>query len=220
MVSLLFSFRGRINRARYWLGNSGVVVAAFVLAFAGALILAPLGDKGAAGGLMLALMGAIMLVAAWCTLALQVKRFHDSGRSGWFSLIPMIPATMIFITFVGGAAMNAPAASVVPNTLPWFGIGFLINLWLFIDLGCLPGTDGPNKFDDNSPPPAARTPSTGGVALMLGGAQSAMDRAIEAQGRPAPAAAAPRPAQSMRPAVASAGPMPAPSGSFGRRAAR
>ncbi|UPT63629.1 MAG: hypothetical protein M0D54_03515 [Hyphomonadaceae bacterium JAD_PAG50586_4] len=55
---------------------------------------------------------------------------------------------------------------------------------------------------------------------MLGGALSAMDRAIEAQGRPAVAAPAPRLAPAMRPALASAGPMPAPSGSFGKRAAR
>ncbi|HVK82146.1 MAG TPA: hypothetical protein VM915_16205, partial [Verrucomicrobiae bacterium] len=100
----------------------------------------------------------------------------------------------------------------------------LINLWLFVDLGCLAGTDGPNKFDDNSPPPAPRDPKSGGAsgAVMLGGALSAMDRAIEAQGRPT-AASPPQPqtpAPNMRPAMANAGPMLAPSGSFGKRAAR
>jgi uncharacterized membrane protein YhaH (DUF805 family) len=167
-------------------------------------------------------LGLIMFAGGWAGLTLQVKRFHDRGRSGWFALVPFLPALMIVTTLMGGVATDAPAEAVVPHILPWIGIGMLINLWLFVDLGCLAGTDGPNKFDDNSPPPAAREKTSDGAsgAAMLGGALSAMDRAIEAQGRPAMAAPAPRPAPSMRPAVASAGPMPAPSGSFGKRAAR
>lgn len=223
LVSFLFSFRGRINRKHYWLGNTGVTFGIFMLAFIASLILAPFGAKGAPSGLMMLVLGLIMCAGGWAGLALQVKRFHDRGRSGWFALVPFLPALMIFTTVIGGVATNAPAEAVVPNILPWLGIGMLINLWLFVDLGCLAGTDGPNKFDDNSPPPAARNNESGGgasVAAMLGGAQSAMDRAIEAQGKPAVAAPASRPAPALRPALASAGPMPAPSGSFGKRAAR
>jgi uncharacterized membrane protein YhaH (DUF805 family) len=223
MVSFLFSFRGRINRKHYWLGNTGVTFGIFMLAFIASLILAPFGAKGAPSGILMLVLGLIMFAGGWAGLALQVKRFHDRGRSGWFALAPFLPALMIATTVMGGVATDAPAEAVVPNILPWLGIGMLINLWLFVDLGCLAGTDGPNKFDDNSPPPAPRQSKDGGasVAAMLG-AQSAMDRAIEAQGRPTAASPTPpqTPAPNMRPAMASAGPMPAPSGSFGKRAAR
>jgi uncharacterized membrane protein YhaH (DUF805 family) len=222
MVSFLFSLRGRINRKHYWLGNTGVTFGIFMLAFIASLILAPFGAKGAPSGILMLVLGLIMFAGGWAGLALQVKRFHDRGRSGWFALVPFLPVLMITTTIMGGVATDAPAEAVVPNILPWLGIGMLINLWLFIDLGCLAGTDGPNKFDDNSPPPAPRDNKSGGAsgAAMFGGALSAMDRAIEAQGRPAAAAPAPRPASAMRPALASAGPIPTPSGSFGKRAAR
>lgn len=221
MVSFLFSFRGRITRKQYWLGNTGVTFGIFMLAFIASLILAPLGVKGEPSGLLMLVLGLIMCAGGWAGLAIQVKRFHDRGRSGWFALAPFLPALMIVTTVMGGVATDAPAETVVPNILPWIGIGMLINLWLFVDLGCLAGTDGPNKFDDNSPPPAPRENKSGGAngAAMLGGALSAMDRAIEAQGKPAAATPAPRPVPTMRPALAT-GPMPAPSGSFGKRAAR
>lgn len=234
LVSLLFSFQGRITRAQYWLGNLIVVVGTLILFVAGALIAAPSADKGAAdagatAGLMLAIFGLVMLAGSWCGFALQVKRFHDRGKSGFFTLAPLIPATMIFMAVAGGAATNASAQAVVSDVLPWMGVGMLINLWLFVELGCMRGTDGPNKFDGNSTPPTQNKSGGSSVASMLGGAQSAMDRAVEGRAAPsaAPSAAAPtataaapaRPA--MRPApAAAAGPMPAPSGSFGKRAAR
>ncbi|HVK80861.1 MAG TPA: DUF805 domain-containing protein, partial [Verrucomicrobiae bacterium] len=186
LVSLLFSFQGRITRAQYWLGNLAVVVGVFIVSIAGVLIAAPTTDTSAAAGLMLTMFSLVMLAGSWCGLALQVKRFHDRGKSGLFALAPLIPATMMFMAIAGGAATGASAPAVAANVLPWMGIGMLINLWLLIELGCLPGKDGPNKYDGTSTPPAQ--PKSGGssVASMLGSAQSAMDRAVE--GRAAPTA--------------------------------
>lgn len=200
--SLLFSFNGRINRAQYWLGNLavGVVLGVLMLAVASTAAAAP--GKSSEGGAVSALVLALlMLAASWCGFSLQVKRFHDRGRSGYWALAPLAPMTMIFATIVGAVASNAPTQHVVAALLPWLGVLMLVNLWLFIDLGLLPGANGPNKYDAVPSTASAtggpagvlgKTPAPTSAALLLGGAQSAMDRAIAEKGRSATDAAPPR----------------------------
>lgn len=117
MKNLLFSFEGRVNRAKFWLVNLGVVVAEIILisiAGGGAVMS---GDPTAAVGSMGA-MGLIVSVLfiplIWVALAIAVKRWHDRNKSGWWILIALVPV-------VGG-------------------------LWYLIECGFLPGTAGPNKF--------------------------------------------------------------------------
>jgi uncharacterized membrane protein YhaH (DUF805 family) len=220
LVNLLFGFNGRINRSQYWLGILGVSVGGTMLLMALSFALMPPPDapKQAAANAapMMALLFALFMVAmSWSSLALQVKRFHDRGRSGYWALAPLAPVTMIVMSVAGGIAANDPgqAAGAV---MPWFGVLMLINLWLFIDLGLLSGMDGPNKYD--------HTPSDGGgfklggapgaastsAASIFGNAEEAMDRAIAEQAHQTQA-------QAMAPArVATSGGAP----SFGRRAAR
>lgn len=76
----LFSFQGRINRATFW------------------LYLLPLNLLGLTGIMLNWLFPAnnllyhiCMLITCWPALALNVKRCHDRGRSGWFFLITLIP---------------------------------------------------------------------------------------------------------------------------------
>lgn len=214
LVSLLFSFHGRINRLQYWLGNLAITVGGFVLNFAAALITAP-SAQASSGALTALALGLVMLAMGWCGLALQVKRFHDRGRSGYWALAPFAPACMMAVAIIGGVATNAPANVVMPQVMPWLGILMLINLWLFVDLGLLAGTDGPNKYDHTPPAPSgdASTP----WRSSIGGAAQAMERAIASS---AAAAATPVPAPAPRPAVASASLRTGAAPSFGRRAAR
>lgn len=217
LANLLFGFQGRINRAQYWLGGIGAGAGAAVLIFCIALITAPAPDlpKGAGGEMRVmaaVLFGLVMVGLMWCALALQVKRFHDRGKSGYWSAVAFAPATMITLTLASGIAADAPASEVVPQILPWFGVSGLINLWLFVELGLLSGVSGPNKYD-HTPQGGAGLPSfakesqPASAAFLLGGAQNAMDRAIEAQA-----------AQTMAAARAHT-PRPNPGG-FGQRPAR
>jgi len=197
LVNLLFGFKGRINRSQYWLGILGVSFGGVMLLMALSFALMPPPDapKQAAANAapkMALLFGVFMLGMGWSSLALQVKRFHDRGRSGYWALAPLAPVTMIVTSIAGGIAANDPgqAAGAV---MPWFGVMTLINLWFFIDLGLLPGTQGPNKYD--------HTPSGGGSSFALGGpssakassasifggAEQAIDRAIAEQKRQSPA---------------------------------
>lgn len=211
LVQLLFGFKGRINRTQYWLGNGLAGLIGFVLLFSFGATLAPVsepiqGKPGIEDGGALATLAffLVMLMLGWWSLALQAKRFHDRGRSGYWALAPMVPWTMIITSVMGGIAAGAPAEQVVPSTLPWFGVLALINSWLFIDLGLLAGTNGPNKYD-HTPGSGGSAPFRGGgkstsspAPAFLGGAEKAMERAIATQARQpqpvraAPAAAAPR----------------------------
>jgi len=96
---VLTTFTGRIPRRIYWLWGIGVgVVGAILIGIIGAIFSTPPDQAGGQGGIsaiggLLALIVYIPLV--WFSLALQVKRWHDRGKSGWWVLINLIP-------FVGG----------------------------------------------------------------------------------------------------------------------
>ena len=82
---LLTSFEGRINRAKFWAGV-GVLFAAGLLAN---LIDMMLGLQIAEG---LGILGAIVgLVSIYLGIALYAKRWHDRDKSGWWTLIILIP---------------------------------------------------------------------------------------------------------------------------------
>jgi uncharacterized membrane protein YhaH (DUF805 family) len=82
-VSLFFSFKGRINRARFWIGTIPLVVgwsAAMALLnwmFMPAKSLLPVYGFGIAAGVML----------LWGQLGGFTKRLHDRGKSGWWLLV-------------------------------------------------------------------------------------------------------------------------------------
>lgn len=84
---LLFSFEGRIPRSTWW-------VTSFCLSLvnmAVVLVLLPIAQENKLGALMV-----IPLIAWTCALvvaylAIQVKRWHDRDKSGWWILIGFVP---------------------------------------------------------------------------------------------------------------------------------
>ena len=100
-MSLFTSFEGRINRQKWWLG----LIILFVLEWIVFIILGmflggPMrmamegGDPAAmetmSGGMMTAVF-ILLLVFLWPGLALYAKRWHDRGKSGWWTLIILVP---------------------------------------------------------------------------------------------------------------------------------
>lgn len=84
-------FQGRSRRKEYWMFVLGVVIVALVLAG----IEAGLGLDGMVFGVygpLTALLGLALIVPG---IAVQVRRFHDQGKTGWLVLLGLIP-------FVGG----------------------------------------------------------------------------------------------------------------------
>jgi uncharacterized membrane protein YhaH (DUF805 family) len=118
LKNLLFSFQGRINRAKFWLFTIAVTVVycvAMGILWGGAMTSSDpttaLQSFGVVGGII-ALVFLIALI--WISLALQVKRWHDRDKSGWWVLIQLVPA-------------------VGP-------------IWFLIECGFLKGTAGANTY--------------------------------------------------------------------------
>jgi uncharacterized membrane protein YhaH (DUF805 family) len=84
---LLFSFKGRINRKAFITG--WVFLLLLGLAFSFVLYSPAFVENDGEVGVLLFLPIQVFLV--WTNLALQSKRNHDRGRSGWFCLLIFIP---------------------------------------------------------------------------------------------------------------------------------
>ncbi len=82
------SFDGRISRAKFW---AGYVVLWITAAISVGIISTLLGDDTSttmAFSVMYLVAIAILFLAG---LAIQVKRWHDRGKSGWWVLIALVP---------------------------------------------------------------------------------------------------------------------------------
>jgi len=89
--SLLFSFEGRINRAKFW---AGIVVIWVVPWFLTVMAVA----MRSTGMLWAAIV--VYLITIWPSLAIHVKRWHDRDKSGWWVLIALIPLVGPIWSFV------------------------------------------------------------------------------------------------------------------------
>jgi uncharacterized membrane protein YhaH (DUF805 family) len=101
MSWMLFSFSGRINRQRWWLWLIALLVVEYIIIF---IVSALLGVNSMAGinandsaamsgAVYKAMIPAIIigLIFLYPTLAIYTKRWHDRGKSGWWTLIVLVP---------------------------------------------------------------------------------------------------------------------------------
>lgn len=138
-IAPFFSFRGRVGRREYWL----TVIVSWVVLFAAGTLAAVLGGFGLI--VAVPLFGLVL----WATLAILVRRLHDRGRSGWWLLLMLGP--VLTLSFLGAAASTADKDAGAFFQL----LSFPFSLWILIDLGCLPGKPGVNRFGPPLSRPAA-----------------------------------------------------------------
>jgi uncharacterized membrane protein YhaH (DUF805 family) len=141
-TTLLFGFTGRINRGKYWLAAL-IYMAAWTTFIACSLVwLGGLNIDNllsfAGAGLMIWLIGFILFIAGtWSGLAVGIKRLHDRDKSGWWILLfwlgPSVLGSWPAATDIGGGFMLSLAAAAIA-------------IWAFVELGCLRGTPGPNRY--------------------------------------------------------------------------
>lgn len=87
---LLTSYDGRINRAKFWAGIGIFLVGAVVAIIIDNVI------GTTFNGLPYGFVYAIYAIAAlYSVFALYAKRWHDRDKSGWWTLIGLVP-------FIGG----------------------------------------------------------------------------------------------------------------------
>ena len=178
----LFSFSGRANRAKQWalllvgLVFSILLGVAFAVTGAGTALIAAANANDIklflhsaqlqAFGLV---CGALFLLLYYVTFAVTVKRLHDRDKSAWWLLVffvlpfvlniptyMMLPQYLHMMQEAMVAAQNhLPPPQAPQNALATIGNGAatIISLWAFVELYCLPGTTGPNRY---GPDPLAR----------------------------------------------------------------
>jgi uncharacterized membrane protein YhaH (DUF805 family) len=151
-TTLLFSFRGRINRGKYWLAVLIYVVVWVVFIVGGLIWLGGMNIDNlfslAGAGLLIWLIAIILLIAGtWSGLAVGVKRLHDRDKSGWW----------VLLFWFGPSLLGSwPAATSNSGGLILSLVAAAIAIWAFVELGCLRGTPGPNLY---GPDPLGNPPS-------------------------------------------------------------
>jgi len=174
-MSYLFSFKGRINRARLWLFLLIVITLEIVVALVAIFGLkwthymaavqahaeagnpfapAPMPIPDPVSGTGWIAVGMIALVVVlylivW--LALYTKRLHDRNKTAWW-LVPYVLVPLALSAFV-----------MATGPWPYFFVGFwvgrfgiaralaylaasLIGLWVLVELWFFRGTKGDNRF--------------------------------------------------------------------------
>jgi len=191
----LFSFEGRINRARFWLSLLVVLgwmlLLAWVIYFA-LLIAGPAGNRpikivfGLQATLALAvralhgtltradlicLVGNVLglTIPIWILLAGTIKRLHDRDRSGWW-IIPFL-----VLPDISGNLTDWLGDSIL--VMPLGLAAIVLCVWGFFELSILRGSPRTNRFGPN---PLGKQRATSGVNHVRGFNGSGRQQPIEA----------------------------------------
>lgn len=174
-LQYLFGFNGRINRAKVWIflliviGLEIVVAMIAIFGFDWTDFLKSIQAQLHAGSnpraldwcalswpkanslrsmIALAAIVAIILAYIWSWLAVYVKRLHDRNKSAWW-LLPYALVPMALNGYAFYMAHSIRIAHLTPAGKVAYGVAVLIGLWVFIELWCLRGTKGPNRFGND-----------------------------------------------------------------------
>jgi uncharacterized membrane protein YhaH (DUF805 family) len=149
-------FSGRSRRMEFWMWKLGlfivyvVMMVLFSVVFGSAVMA---GDPSQAGGAIAGLMvmwglltifGLAILIP---DLAVTVRRLHDTNRTGWWILAPVIPYAVAFFTIFSAAASGSEGGMMaggligVLSILAAVGLAITVLVFMFLE-----GTKGPNKY--------------------------------------------------------------------------
>jgi len=175
-MSYLFGFDGRVNRAKIWLFLLIAIMvecAVFAIAFFAfqwngfvaalqaqgelhkdfvdwaALPWPALDGPKAWGGA--AAIGLLFVVLIWASFAVTIKRLHDRNKSAWWLLLYWGLPVLVSL------GQSCPYFKVEilkfasPGQFVWGYLALslavlVLDIWVFIDLYCLRGTDGANQY--------------------------------------------------------------------------
>jgi len=135
MKQLLFSFRGRLNRKRYWM-TVIVTMAVIILLLLLALVMMR-EQRFEFAALTVVILLLLYIPLIWIGLAIGAKRLHDRGKSAWWLLVfYVLPGILSSL----GNQMDDLGFLILHV------VSFAITVWAFVELGCLRGTLGPNQY--------------------------------------------------------------------------
>ena len=146
--SFLFSFRGRLNRARF------LVVQLALLAFWFTLpkFVVDFSPQWEAWVVVTAMI--------WISMATTARRLHDRGRNGWWAVAVLFVNHLAY-AYCGlffGLTFGVDISIVKELLLVMLAIALsLLQTWAIIELFFMVGADGPNRF---GPDPTRSAPNS------------------------------------------------------------
>jgi uncharacterized membrane protein YhaH (DUF805 family) len=148
LTTLLFTFTGRINRAKYWLAVAiylaitTLLIAIGMIMFGNSLL--AIGDEETddivVGLLSRGIGFTLIVLVVYIPMVISgfmvgIKRLHDRNKSGWWLLVfYVLPGALNTIGDILAAGWIFTLAS------------FVVSLWALVELGILRGTAGPNRY--------------------------------------------------------------------------
>jgi uncharacterized membrane protein YhaH (DUF805 family) len=159
----LFSFEGRINRAKMWLALLvimcwmiffGLVIVAIGSLFGAAksfsygvsdffLIFDPATYRALSKADLVPLFGKLIgtPLFGWVYFATSIKRLHDRDKSGWW-MVPFLVAPVLYDHLTERFDLSYAA-------LPLGLVAFVFMIWGFVEMYCLKGSRKTNRFGSN-----------------------------------------------------------------------
>ena len=151
-------FSGRSRRMEFWMWQLFqlivyvvVVVLAMALGGGAMMMMGRGGDPSAvmaAGGTVMIIMlvyGLYCLAVLIPSIAVAVRRLHDTDRTGWWVLAPLAPYLLMIVA--GMMAASSPDSAVMAGGLALVSmIAVLVLALVLLIFYFLEGTRGPNRF--------------------------------------------------------------------------
>ena len=162
-LSSYATFYGRARRSEYWWFYLFTILVAIPAAGIDAILDMAFNNEIGLVGLITSL--ALLLPS----LAVAARRLHDTGRTGWWMLLPVLPLLATFV--VGVAAVLSALFSADADGTPagplivllvacvLLTLAAVITLTVFL---CLRSDPGPNKYGPSSEQPSTFPTGTGG----------------------------------------------------------
>jgi uncharacterized membrane protein YhaH (DUF805 family) len=125
--SLLFSFQGRINRAKYWIAI--ITYISLVIALIG------FGFFFRFNAIFFVIAAIVFVALTVSGLAVGIKRLHDRDMSAWWLLVfYLLPPVLDGL----GRALGIPLIFSLAASA--------VSIWALVVLGFLRGTSGTNRY--------------------------------------------------------------------------
>ena len=156
----IFSFDGRLRRQDYWLISLGLGLSVFLLTELAILMIFGQTQSLFGGGFVafqerannsqaLFVQNLVGFVTLWPALAMSAKRAHDRNKSARL-IISLLLGTFVASYAPAWLWMTYPVEMASPPGVAGFlvfsVVSFVISIYIFVVVGCLDGTPGPNRF--------------------------------------------------------------------------
>jgi uncharacterized membrane protein YhaH (DUF805 family) len=169
VLSKYATFSGRARRAEYWWFYLLTILVALATSLVDAALNTAFNNE-------IGIVGTITSLALLLpSLAVTARRLHDTGRTGWWMLLPVVP--LIATLVVGSVAVFAAVFSTTADDAPLAAVTVLLVACVLTTLAasitllvflCLDSKPGPNRYGPSPKQPPLPPTGPGGDYLPGG----------------------------------------------------